>query len=168
MTIGIVPAIVGIGLGFGATLFMDAWALFVRRAFNITSLNLCLLGRWILHIPSGVIRHDSIAAAQHKPRECTVGWIAHYTIGATLAVGFLMIASPAWLERPTVLPPLLWGGITVALPFLVMQPCFGFGIASSMTRHPARARLRSITTHLVYGMGLNLSASAMRWLLKNP
>ncbi|MEZ5314574.1 MAG: DUF2938 family protein, partial [Thermoanaerobaculia bacterium] len=36
-------------IGCGATLFMDLWNLFLRRAFGIPSLDLCLLGRWILH-----------------------------------------------------------------------------------------------------------------------
>ena len=152
-------------VGLGATLFMDCWALFLRRAFNIASLNLCLLGRWILHMPDGVFRHVSITAASPKPRECTVGWIAHYTIGATLAVA-LVVLVPAWLERPTLLPPLLWGIVTVAIPFFVMQPSFGLGIASSRTPHPARARLRSLTTHTVYGIGLYLSALAVTALLE--
>jgi hypothetical protein len=150
--------IFAIGIGLGATLFMDGWALFLRRAFNIASLNLCFLGRWLLHMPDGVFRHPSIAAAQHKPRECSVGWIAHYTIGATLAVAFVLLVSPTWLASPTVLPALAWGIVTVVIPFFVMQPSLGLGIASAKTAHPARARLRSMMTHTVYGLGLYLSA----------
>ena len=160
-----IDVLLAIIVGLGATLFMDGWALFLRRAFNVASLNLCLLGRWLLHMPDGVFRHDSIAAASPKPRECTIGWIAHYTIGATLAVALVVLA-PTWLERPTLLPPLLWGMVTVAIPFFVMQPSFGLGIASSRTPHPARARLRSLTTHTVYGIGLYLSALAVTALLK--
>jgi Protein of unknown function (DUF2938) len=159
--------IAAIGIGLGATVFMDGWALFLRRAFNITSLNFCLLGRWLLHMPDGVFRHENIAAASPKPRECTVGWIAHYSIGATLAVALVALA-PAWLERPTVLPALLWGIVTVVMPFFVLQPSFGLGIASSRTPHPARARLRSLMTHTVYGIGLYLSALAMGHLLRVP
>jgi DUF2938 family protein len=156
--------LVAIAIGLGATLLMDGWALLLRRAFNIASLNFCLLGRWLLHMPEGVFRHDSIAAASPKPRECTVGWIAHYTIGATLAVGLVMLA-PSWLERPTLLPSLLWGIVTVVMPFFVLQPSFGLGIASSRTPHPARARLRSLMTHTVFGIGLYLSALAVGFFL---
>ena len=110
---------------------------------------------------------DSIAAASPKPRECTGGWIAHYTIGATLAVALVMLA-PSWLERPTLLPPLLWGLVTVVMPFFVLQPSFGLGIASSRTPQPARARLRSLMTHTVYGIGLYVSALAVRLFVKAP
>ena len=159
--------LVAIAIGLGATLLMDGWALFLRRAFDIASLNFCLLGRWLLHMPEGVFRHDSIAAASPKPRECTVGWIAHYTIGATLAVALVLLA-PSWLERPTLLPPLLWGLVTVVMPFFVLQPSFGLGIASSRTPQPARARLRSLMTHTVYGIGLYVSALAVRLFVKAP
>jgi hypothetical protein len=91
MTIEIIHIVVAIAIGVGATLFMDCWALFLRRAFNIASLNVCLLGRWLLHVPDGVFKH---------------------------------------------------------------------GIAASKTPHPARARLRSLMTHTVYGVGLYLSALA--------
>ena len=140
---------------------MDAWALFLRRAFNVASLNFCFLGRWLLHMPSGVFRHSSISSAGQKPRECVVGWLAHYTIGITLAIAFLVIVSPAWLARPTLLPALLWGAITVAMPFLVLQPSLGLGIASSKAPNPARARMRSMATHLVYGGGLYFTASIL-------
>ena len=38
-------------IGIGATLTMDLWNLFLKRAFNIPSLNYCLLGRWLSHMP---------------------------------------------------------------------------------------------------------------------
>jgi hypothetical protein len=62
-------------VGLGATLLIDLWALFLRRGFNIPSLNYCLLGRWLLHMSSGTVMHRSIGAAQQKPHECTLGWL---------------------------------------------------------------------------------------------
>jgi hypothetical protein len=62
-----------IALGIGATLGMDLWNLFLKRAFGIPSLDYCLLGRWLRHMPGGVFRHASIAAAPQKPLECAVG-----------------------------------------------------------------------------------------------
>ncbi len=56
--------IIGAALvGLGATLVIDLWALFLRRGLNIPSLNYCLLGRWLLHMPGGRFVHDSITAA---------------------------------------------------------------------------------------------------------
>jgi hypothetical protein len=148
-------------IGAGATLLIDLWALLLRRAFAIPSLNYCLLGRWVLHIPGGRIAHENIAATPSKPHECRVGWTTHYLIGATFAVLFVWLASAAWLERPTLLPALAFGIATVLVPFLTMQPAFGLGIAASKTPHPYKARLKSLMTHTVFGVGLWLCA----WLL---
>ena len=79
-------------------------------------------------------------------------------IGATFAVLFVSVASTTWLANPTLLPALAFGVATVLVPFLTIQPAFGLGIASSKTPHPFRARLKSLTTHTVFGAGLWLFA----------
>lgn len=145
-------------VGLGATLLIDLWALFLRRAFSIPSLNYCLLGRWVLYIPEGKIVHESITATPQKPHECIVGWIAHYMIGVTFALLFVLLASGSWLARPTLLPALAFGIATVLVPFFTMQPSFGLGVAASKTPHPNRARLKSLMTHSVFGVGLYVSA----------
>jgi len=56
------------------------------------------------------------------------------------------------------------GAVTVAAPFLVMQPALGAGLAASRTPNPAAARLQSLVTHFMFGAGMFLSASALRLL----
>lgn len=144
--------------GIGATLLIDVWALVLRRGFGIQSLNYCLLGRWLLHMPAGTFAHRSIAAAPPKRNECALGWTAHYLIGTTFGLLFVCLVSESWLERPTPLPALAFGVVTVLVPFLVMQPSFGLGVAASRTPKPNQARLKSLMTHTVFGVGLYLSA----------
>src|SRR5215212_9038 len=91
-------------IGIGATLVMDLWNLFLKRAFGIPSLSYCVLGRWLRHMPEGTLRHASIAAAAPKSFECQVGWIAHYSIGVVFALVFVALSSGDWLIRPTLLP----------------------------------------------------------------
>jgi hypothetical protein len=152
-------------VGLGATLLIDLWALFLRRGFNIPSLNYCLLGRWLLHMPAGTIVHRSITAAQQKPHECTLGWVAHYLIGTVLALVFVLLASGSWLERPTLLPALAFGAATTLVPYLIMQPSFGLGFAASKTPNPNQARLKSLMTHTVFGVGLYIWALLLRQVL---
>ena len=47
-----------------------------------------------------------------------------------------------------------YGVATVVFPFFVLQPALGLGVASAATRNPAQARLKSLATHTVYGVGL--------------
>jgi hypothetical protein len=155
-----------IAIGIGATLVMDLWNLLLKRTFSIPSLNYCLLGRWLRHMPEGTFRHASINAAAQKSLECTVGWMAHYTIGVGFALGFIALASADWLARPTLLPALLYGIATVVFPFFIMQPSLGLGVAASRTPKPAQARLKSLMTHTVFGVGLYLCALGMSYVLR--
>jgi DUF2938 family protein len=157
------PAVV---IGVGATLLLDLWNLFLKRAFHVPSLSYCLLGRWVRHMLEGTVRHTSITAASRKPLECTVGWIAHYTIGVVFALVFVALVSGDWLARPTAPPAVLFGLATVVFPFFVMQPSFGLGIAGSRTPNPTQARLKSLATHLVFGVGLYLCAVGVSYLLR--
>lgn len=155
-------------IGLGATFVIDLWALLLRRGFNIPSLDYCLLGRWLLYMPEGRFMHDSIAAAAEKRHECTLGWVAHYLIGTGFALLFVVLASGAWLDRPTLLPALGFGIVTALVPLLIMQPSFGLGIAASKTPNPNQVRLKSLMTHTVFGVGLFLSASILNLLGKGP
>ena len=155
-----------IAIGIGATLVMDLWNLFLKRMFNIPSLNYCLLGRWLSHMPRGTFRHASITDAPQKPFEYTVGLIAHYTIGVVFALVFVVLTTGDWLVRPTLLPSLLYGIGTVVFPFFIMQPSFGLGIAASRTPKPTQARLKSLVTHAVFGVGLYLCALGVSYVLR--
>ena len=154
-----------IAIGIGATLVMDLWNLFLKRTFSITSLNYCLLGRWLRHRTAGTVRHASIVAAAQKPFECPIGWIAHYTIGVVFALAFVGLTSGDWLARPTLLPALLYGIGTIVFPFLIMQP-FGLGIAASRTPKPTQARLKSLVTYTVFGVGLYVCALGVSYVLR--
>jgi len=153
-------------IGIGATLLMDLWNLFLKRAFKLPSLNYCLLGRWFAHMPLGTFRHANIAKAPQRPHECTLGRVAHYSIGIALAVAFVVLVSGDWLAQPAALPALLFGIATVAFPLFIMQPSFGLGVASSRTPNPTQARLKSLATHTVFGIGLYVCALGVSYALR--
>lgn len=154
----------GVVLGIGASVLMDAWNLLLKKAWGIPSLNYCLLGRWLLCMPEGTFVHPNIAAVPTRRFECSAGWLAHYTIGVSLALAFLALMPDGWLARPTALPSILYGIATVVFPLFVLQPSLGLGIASAKTPKPAQARLKSLGTHVVFGVGLYLFAVALAHL----
>lgn len=154
-----------IAVGLGATLFMDLWALLMKRAFGVASADYCLVGRWFRHIPEGTFVHASIARAPQRSFECTVGWVAHYVIGLAYALMLVGIVSIAWLAQPTLLPALLFGVGSIVAPFFVMHPAFGLGIAASKTPAPTRARLRSLMAHVSFGVGLYVSAIGVSYVV---
>lgn len=147
-----------LAIGVFATVVMDLWALMLRRIFGVTSLDFAMVGRWLGHIPAGRFAHASIARATPVPGEKALGWFAHYAIGVGFAALLVVLAGSAWLDAPTWPTALAYGVVTVVMPFFVMQPAFGAGIAASKTPKPAQARLRSLITHTVFGLGLYAGA----------
>lgn len=148
-------------IGSGATAVMDAWILVRKILFGTPPANYALVGRWLGHMAQGRFRHEAIARAAPLPREQLLGWSAHYLTGITFAAALLAFTGPDWLLQPTLLPALIAGILTVAAPFLLMQPGMGAGIAAAKMAHPAAARLQSLVTHTVFGFGLYLSARAL-------
>ncbi len=151
-------------IGVGATLTFDLWALFLKHAFQITPSNFCLVGRWLRYMPEGIFKHSNIVSAPPKNAECTVGWIAHYTIGVLFAATFVAFAGSGWLQHPTLIPALAFGVFTVAAPLFIMQPAFGFGVAAAKTSNPMQARLRSLINHIAFGAGLYIIGFLLRSL----
>jgi hypothetical protein len=151
-----------IAIGAGATAIMDLWLALLRH-WRVPSLDYALLGRWIGYFPRGRFMHANINAAAPIRHERIIGWTAHYGIGVLFAALLLVIWGQGWLERPTLRPALIVSTGTLVAPFLVMQPAMGAGFAASKTPRPHVARLRSLVTHSVYGIGLY--ASAWLWAL---
>lgn len=146
-----------VAIGTGATLVMDAWGQVQKRAYNVPPLDYALVGRWLGYMVKGRFFHQPIGASPSLPGEKSLGWIAHYLIGIAFAAILLAIFGSEWAARPKLWPAVLVGLATMAVPFLLMQPAFGMGVAASRTPDPQAARLRSMLTHSVFGLGLYLS-----------
>ncbi len=147
-------------IGVGATAVLDLWGLFLLRAFRIEPPYYAMVGRWLGHMPRGRFAHRSIGAAEPVWGEAALGWAFHYVVGIVFAAGLLAVVGLEWAHRPTPLPALAVGVLTVVAPFLLMQPAMGFGIAAAHASNPAKARVRSLATHFAFGVGLYLAALA--------
>ncbi len=141
-------------IGAGATLATDLWAIARERLLGVPAPDWGLVGRWFGHMARGRFRHERIATAEPVRGERAIGWTAHYLIGIVFAGALLAICGLAWARQPTLAPALALGIATVAAPFLLMQPGMGAGIAASRTPRPNSARLQSLITHAVFGLGL--------------
>ena len=144
--------------GAGATAVTDVWALLRGCWFGTPLPNFGMVGRWVGHIARGRLRHDSIGAAAPVRGEQAIGWITHYGIGMGFALLLPAIWGWEWARQPTLTPALIVGIATVVAPLFVMQPAMGAGIAASRTPRPAAARLQSVITHTVFGLGLYAAA----------
>lgn len=153
-------------IGSGATMLVDIWSIARKYLFGVPLPNYGFVGRWFAHMVHGQFRHDSIGKAPPVRGELIFGWVAHYLIGIAFAGMLLALCGISWVQNPTIIPALLLGIGTVAAPFLLMQPGMGMGIAASRSAKPNSARVQSLITHLMFGLGLFATAWVMSFLLK--
>ena len=151
-------------LGAGATAVMDLWGIARRPLLGIAPPDYGLVGRWIGHMAGGRFRHDAIARAARVRGERAIGWAFHYLTGIAFASLLIAIGGAAWIREPSLGLALAVGIGTVAAPFLLMQPGMGAGVAASRTPRPQAARIQSLITHAVFGLGLYGAGLVASWL----
>jgi hypothetical protein len=141
-------------IGTTATAFLDIWSATRTWLSKAPFPDYGLVGRWLAYLSKGKFFHEAIAKSRPIKGERLIGWTAHYLIGIAFATILLAIWGMDWVRDPTLTPALIVGIGSVAAPFFLMQPGMGAGIAPSRTPHPGTARLRSLTTHTIFGVGL--------------
>ncbi|MFJ4396664.1 DUF2938 domain-containing protein [Pseudomonas sp. NPDC089396] len=150
-------------IGMGATGVMDLWGLLLRR-LGVATLNFAMVGRWAGHLLQGRMRHEAIAKAEPVRHERVWGWVIHYGIGVLFAMLLVVVGGEGWLQAPTLWPAVAIGVGTVVAPLCFMQPAMGAGFFASRTPTPARNCLKSVVTHVVFGVGLFLSATLIAFI----
>lgn len=146
------------GVGIGATAVMDVIALLRTKLFGVKGLNYAFVGRWLLYMPRGRFFHQPIMNSASLRGELALGWVAHYAIGIALAWGLGALIGAERALEPNAVVHIGFGLVSVGLPFLVMQPGFGFGAFARKTPNPAQARKNSLIAHGAFGLGLYLSS----------
>jgi hypothetical protein len=147
-------------VGIGATALMDLWLLLLSR-LGVPTTSFAMVGRWVGHFARGRFAHAAVAKAAPVPFELGLGWLTHYAIGIAYAALLVALQGAAWLERPTLLPALAFGAVTVAAPWFVMQPAMGAGFLALKTPTPLKNCLRNLANHAVFGAGLYVAAAAL-------
>ena len=148
-------------IGAGGTALLDLYAVARARLTGAAMPDYGPVGRWIAHMTRGRFVHEAIGKSAAVRGERAIGWSAHYLIGITFA-GVLLIVWPDWARAPALLPALIVGIGSVAAPFLLMQPGMGSGVAASRTPNPNAARLRSLTAHTIFALGLYVAGWGTR------
>src|SRR5690349_19544031 len=101
-------------VGIGGTIVLDLWALFMARVMGLPATNWAMVGRWFGNMPRGQFVQATMTKARPVEGELAIGWIAHYAIG--IGYGLLLPAfwGQGWLDRPTLLPPMILAWVLLA------------------------------------------------------
>jgi hypothetical protein len=141
-------------VGVGGTIVLDLYALMMSRVLGAPATNWSMVGRWFGNMAHGQFVQVAMSEAAPVKGELAIGWIAHYAIGIGYGLLLLGLWGRVWLERPTLLPPMIVAWVLLVAPYLMMMPGMGMGIAGSRTPKPNVTRLKSLIGHSVFGFGM--------------
>ncbi len=145
-------------VGVGGTLVLDAYAWVLVNFFKVPMTNWAMVGRWIGLMPRGKFIQPQLGEASEIRGEWAIGLGFHYVIGAGYGLLLVAIWGADWLLHPTIFEPMLLALVLLVLPYFIMMPGMGMGIAASRTSNPNVARLKSFASHSVFGCGMYLTA----------
>jgi hypothetical protein len=115
-----------------------------------------MVGRWFGNMAHGQFVQVAMSEAVPVKGELAIGWIAHYAIGW----------GKVWLERPTLLPPMILAWVLLVAPYLMMMPGMGMGIAGSRTPKPkvtAALHSKVLCLRTAYGAFRHSRKACCRW-----
>ncbi|UNY98590.1 DUF2938 domain-containing protein [Zhouia spongiae] len=154
--------------GIGATLFIDFWK-FIASFFEIRSRGVLFLGRWLAYIIEGQFSHHTIVQTPSAENERFYGLFGHYFIGVIFSFLLPLLYGSKWFSKPTLLPSIMVGLVSLLPAVFIMQPLFGFGIVFSKIPDSSQHLLKVFIIHLIYAIGLYLIAIALKRIkLFNP
>lgn len=141
-------------LGIFATIAIDTWATFSNKALNLPRTDWAMVGRWLSHIPTGKLVHNSIRSTSQANHEKLLGWTFHYCIGIVYAALYTMIVLLILDGQPSLASAWVFGMATILSPWLIMQPCLGMGFCATKAAHPNKVRLQNLAIHSIFGTAL--------------
>ena len=147
-------------VGVIACAIFDLWQRVFQKLTAIPPSDWAMVGRWSLGLMTmgQLIARDLESQAEWK-NERAVGWLVHYGV----AVGYAAVY--AWLMHTTILQAglvdgLIFGVISVAVPWFLFLPCLGKGMLARLTPNPPLVCGLALMMHSLFGVSIGLGFAA--------
>lgn len=139
---------------------MDIWQQILQRVWGLPASNWAVVGRWFVHtLRSRSMYQPQIDTFSPEPKELPLGWLVHYLVGVAYALVFWIFLVPVPVFTATAGSGLVFGALSVAVPWFYFMPCLGKGVMASKTAMPLKACSLAVANHLVFGLAMALAFS---------
>jgi hypothetical protein len=143
--------------GIWATLFMDFFAkILSKRKLIHPFITQEELGRWFVYLFKGKITHKDIVKTPPVPNEKIWYYVSHYLIGIFLSGFYLILASQFKLPGESTWMALVFGILTVILPWFWLFPGIGLGVMANKSSKRNLILKTNLINHTNFGLGLFL------------
>ena len=140
--------------GITACLAMDIFQRVLSIASGQPPSNWTVVGRWAFHVlRTARLYHPTIDSAAEIKGEHVFGWIVHYAVGIGYAIIFIGLMETGLLTA-SLTDGLIFGFLSVIVPWFFFLPVMGKGIMGKHTPAPAKVCILALANHCVFGLGL--------------
>jgi len=146
-------------VGIGACVVFDVWQRIFHWFTAIPSSNWAMVGRWTIGLmTNGQLFVRNLELQPSRRNELGVGWFVHYGIAVVYAAIFKLLTSVNILAAEFA-DGLLFGVVSVIVPWFFFLPCLGKGIMGRLTPNPLLVCALALMMHSIFGVAIGLGFS---------
>tara|TARA_B100001057_G_C22570076_1_gene840790 strand:+ start:230 stop:712 length:483 start_codon:yes stop_codon:yes gene_type:complete len=140
--------------GIVACLAMDIF----QRVLLITSgqppSNWAVVGRWAFNVLRTThLYQPTIDSSAEITGERAFGWVIHYAVGIGYAIVYA-VSMQKGLLTTSLSDGLIFGILSVIVPWFFFLPVMGKGIMGRHTPNPTKVCMLALANHCVFGLGM--------------
>ena len=148
-------------IGIGSCFVFDAWQRIFQIFTSIPPSNWTLVGRWFIGLMSnGQLIASQLSQQPQAKHETPTGWVVHYAVGIAYSY-VLFILVQLGIFEPTITHGLVFGVLSVLVPWLFFMPAMGNGIMASKAPNPKVACALALMVHSLFGLSLGVGFSML-------
>jgi hypothetical protein len=143
-------------VGVFSCLVFDLWQRIFKLLTGIPPSNWVMVGRWLLNlIKNKQVFVNNITTIKPYETELPIGWVFHYFVAILYAVVYFLLMEIKILN-PGFFDGLIFGIISVIIPWFFFQPALGNGILASKTSEPVKVCLLALMMHTIFGIAIGI------------
>ena len=144
-----------IAISVVAVAVLDLWQRLFHRLGGLPPTNWAVVGRWLkLLLRDRIFVNTQLQTTPAMPGEAAAGWLLHYGIGVVYVFAFYLLWQPLNLLAPTWQDGVLFGVLSVVIPWFFFMPALGAGVLAHKTPRPMLACTAALLTHTVFGLAI--------------
>ena len=146
--------------GIVCCIAMDVWQRILFLTFNIPPTNWSITGRWFMMLISKKIIFNQNLDHENPVRyELQIGWAFHYWVAIIYGFAYYFLLAVFDILDTSILSGLIFGLISVIVPWFFFLPVTGKGFMGNKTPNPTLTKLLSTSSHVILGIFLAIGFS---------
>ena len=141
-------------IGIVSCLAMDMWQRLLKLLYSINPSDWSVVGRWfVLVVSERQIYNPTIDQVAPIKNELIIGWIVHYSVAILYSIFFYILLEYG-ICSASLINGIIFGLISVVVPWLFFMPVLGKGFLGMKTPSPLMACSLAVGSHIAIGASI--------------